>query len=156
DVLGCPIGTVMSRLHNARKRLQALLGPMLAVLLWFGASLLGSIQTADAQPMIRFGVRVLQASNSPRPEGPGQQVPGQPYRPPSRGATPPQVGGAPVQPGPPPPAGVAPAPPQSASPGQHPAAPPTQPSGNTDPRLDRILPQLRMLFRYSDYTTLER
>jgi len=34
EVLNCPIGTVMSRLHNARKRLKALLGPMLALLLW--------------------------------------------------------------------------------------------------------------------------
>src|SRR6266571_8541482 len=33
DVLNCPIGTVMSRLHNARKRLRTVLGPMLAVLL---------------------------------------------------------------------------------------------------------------------------
>src|SRR5713101_3510459 len=27
EVLNCPIGTVMSRLHNARKRLKTLLGP---------------------------------------------------------------------------------------------------------------------------------
>src|SRR5262249_49918984 len=33
DVLNCPIGTVMSRLHNARKRLKGLLGPMLLLLL---------------------------------------------------------------------------------------------------------------------------
>src|SRR5205085_12519223 len=34
EVLHCPIGTVMSRLHNARKRLKALLGPILGVILW--------------------------------------------------------------------------------------------------------------------------
>src|SRR5437899_4554382 len=39
EVLGCPIGTVMSRLHNARKRLKTLLGPMLALVLWLGACL---------------------------------------------------------------------------------------------------------------------
>ncbi len=63
DVLGCPIGTVMSRLHNARKRLQALLGPMLARVALVRRILAGARQAADAQPIIRFGVRVLQASN---------------------------------------------------------------------------------------------
>src|SRR4029077_15925487 len=62
EVLGCPIGTVMSRLHNARKRLKGLLGPMLLLVLWVGACLVGSGAVADAQPVIRFGVRVLQAS----------------------------------------------------------------------------------------------
>src|SRR5207247_7622953 len=32
DVLNIPMGTVMSRLHNARKRLRAVLGPLLVVL----------------------------------------------------------------------------------------------------------------------------
>src|SRR5499426_226259 len=54
DVLRCPIGTVMSRLHNARKRLKGLLGPGLAVLIWLGVSLLGDVIAADAQPIIRF------------------------------------------------------------------------------------------------------
>ncbi|MFQ5828869.1 MAG: sigma factor-like helix-turn-helix DNA-binding protein [Candidatus Methylomirabilia bacterium] len=38
QVLGCLIGAVMSRLHNARKRLRMLLGPLLALLLalWLG------------------------------------------------------------------------------------------------------------------------
>jgi RNA polymerase sigma-70 factor (ECF subfamily) len=138
DVLGCPIGTVMSRLHNARKRLKTLLGPMLALLLWLGACLLGSVAAVEAQPIIRFGVRVLQASNVPGPEAP---VP--PSRLPYRR----------------PPAGVAP-PPSSPS-EQQPVAPPgssgdvTGPNGE-DERIRRILPQLRMLFRYNHYTTLER
>ena len=140
DVLGCPIGTVMSRLHNARKRLKTLLGPMLALLLWIGVCLLASVVTAQAQPMIRFGVRVLQASNAPSPETSPSPRP-VPYRRPPRGASPP------------------PPPPLSSGPQQ--GAPPAAPGDVTnlsgeDERLKRILPQLRMVFRYNDYTTLER
>src|SRR5262245_35825177 len=62
EVLRCPIGTVMSRLHNARKRLKTLVGPMLGLLVWLAASL-GGGTVADAQPIIRFGVRVLYATN---------------------------------------------------------------------------------------------
>ncbi|HYB69932.1 MAG TPA: sigma-70 family RNA polymerase sigma factor, partial [Candidatus Bathyarchaeia archaeon] len=70
EVLNCPIGTVMSRLHNARKRLKGLLGSMLALILCFGSILLLAVP-ANAQPIIRFGVRILEAS-SPRPsEGQG-------------------------------------------------------------------------------------
>ena len=135
EVLGCPIGTVMSRLHNARKRLKALLGPILALLLWLGACLFGGVAAADAQPIIRFGVRVLQASNVPEVTPP----PPSPQR----------------QPGP----GVPPPPPLP--PGQRPLAPPPPPGGPPGPgvedeRLRRILPQLRTVFRYNDYTTLER
>src|SRR5262249_18343035 len=60
EVLRCPIGTVMSRLHNARKRLKGLLGPILMVVLWIGACVVAPALPADAEPMIRFGVRVLQ------------------------------------------------------------------------------------------------
>jgi len=143
DVLGCPIGTVMSRLHNARKRLKALLGPMLALLFWLCASLVGSATTADAQPMIRFGVRVLQASNVPRPETP--PAPSVQQHPP----TPPPQGQPPA--GPPVPQGS-----------QQPSIPFPLPPPNTsiaagdDERLKRILPQLQMVFRYNNYTTLER
>jgi hypothetical protein len=141
EVLDCPIGTVMSRLHNARKRMKALLGPMLALLLWMGACLLGSVVAADAQPMIRFGVRVLQASNA---IGPGSALP------PAAQQPPPPPGERSLAPsGPPPP------PPGSARVwGPSPPPPPSQ--GGEDERLRRIVPQLRMLFRYSDYTTLER
>jgi hypothetical protein len=117
----------MSRLHNARKRMKTLLGPMLVALLWLSVCLVGNASAADQQPIIRFGVRVLQASNVPRPEPPLA------YRRPSTGVTLP--------------------PPPSPPSGQQPPAPPPVP---TDPRLERILPQLRMLFRYNTYTTLER
>jgi RNA polymerase sigma-70 factor (ECF subfamily) len=141
EVLGCPIGTVMSRLHNARKRLKALLGPILALLLWAGALLVGGVTAVDAQPMIRFGVRVLQASNSGAPDAPSaRRVPPPPSRQVAPEAPPPAPpGGRPYAqpPGPPPPgAGGAP--------------------GGEDERLKRLIPQLQMLFRYNDYTTLER
>lgn len=130
EVLGCPIGTVMSRLHNARKRLKALLGPILALLLWLGACLFGGVAAADAQPIIRFGVRVLQASNAPDVT----QPPPSPQRQPGPGVPPPLP------------------------PGQRPLAPPPPggPPGVEDERLRRILPQLRTVFRYNDYITLER
>jgi RNA polymerase sigma-70 factor (ECF subfamily) len=132
EVLRCPIGTVMSRLHNARKRLKALVGPVLAVLLWVGASLLATAGLADAQPVIRFGVRVLQASGpvADEPAGSPPSARLEPH-PPSA------VGGAPPMPAPrlatPPPPGI-----------------------RDDPRLSRIIPQLRMLFRYTDYRPIEQ
>ncbi len=121
EVLNCPIGTVMSRLHNARKRLKALLGPMLALILWACASLALATVPADAQPVIRFGVRVLQASNPSSSEMAG---------PPSAG-------------------------------GQRNLAPPSAgprpgPAEEPDQYMKRLLPQLRSMFRYSDYTTLDR
>jgi RNA polymerase sigma-70 factor (ECF subfamily) len=136
DVLGCPIGTVMSRLHNARKRMKSLLGPILVLVLWLGACLAGSAFAADQQPMIRFGVRVLQASNAPGPETPPHpQPPRVIYRRPKPG----------VPPATPPPSGPQPAVP--------PAPPVTAPE---DERLKRILPLLRKVFRYDNYTTLAR
>ena len=96
EVLNCPIGTVMSRLHNARKRLKGLLGPMLALILWLGLTLAWAIP-AQAQQMIRFGVRIMEASS-----------------------------------------------------------PPPAPEADTDERMKKILPRLRTLFRYTDYTTLDR
>jgi len=38
EVLGIPMGTVMSRLHNARKRLRRVLGPILGILLFLVAA----------------------------------------------------------------------------------------------------------------------
>jgi RNA polymerase sigma-70 factor (ECF subfamily) len=104
EVLNCPIGTVMSRLHNARKRLKILLGPMLALILWLGLSIVLAA-SAEAQPVIRFGIRILEASSAPRsPSG-------------------------------------TPAPGSEAEP---------------DERLRKIIPRLQTLFRYTDYTTLDR
>jgi RNA polymerase sigma-70 factor (ECF subfamily) len=104
EVLNCPIGTVMSRLHNARKRLKTLLGPMLALIAWLGISIVLAA-AADAQPVIRFGVRILEASSAPRsPSGP-------------------------------------------AAPGSE---------AEADERLRKIIPRLQTLFRYTDYTTLDR
>jgi RNA polymerase sigma-70 factor (ECF subfamily) len=113
EVLRIPIGTVMSRLHNARKRLRQLLGPMLvalAVLLAAlapaaaGAQQPGTTAPSPAQPqapIVRFGARVLLASDAPR------------------------------------------------TPGALPSTPP-------DERLERLLPKLRQLLGYREYTSLER
>ena len=125
SVLNCPIGTVMSRLHNARKRLRSALGPMLLVLVCLAAALAGvaawspaSAQTPPPAPVaappkgtVHFEVRVLQASNPPAPQ--------------------PAPGGK-----------QAPAP---AGPAVH----------QMDERLKQIVPRLSKLFRYSDYTPLD-
>jgi RNA polymerase sigma-70 factor, ECF subfamily len=107
EVLNCPIGTVMSRLHNARKRLKGLLGPMLAVILGLGLTIAWA-SSAHAQQIVRFGVRILEAS-TPRE---GQSAPK--------------------------------------------AAPAPKPDAEADERLRKILPRLHALFRYTDYTTLDR
>jgi RNA polymerase sigma-70 factor, ECF subfamily len=107
EVLNCPIGTVMSRLHNARKRLKGLLGPMLAVILCLGLTIAWA-SSAHAQQIVRFGVRILEAS-TPRE---GQSAPK--------------------------------------------AAPAPKPDAEADERLRKILPRLHALFRYTDYTTLDR
>ncbi len=110
EVLNCPIGTVMSRLHNARRRLKGLLGPMLALILWLGLTLVWAAPV-QAQQIIRFGVRIMEASSARE----GQVGPKGPQ--------------------------VSPAP--KAEP-------------EADERLRRILPRLQTLFRYTDYTTLDR
>jgi RNA polymerase sigma-70 factor (ECF subfamily) len=99
DVLSIPMGTVMSRLHNARRRLRDALGPMLAVLLTLLALFAASPAWAEDKT-VRFGARVLLAADAP------------------------------------PPASVQVTP--------------------VDKRLEDFIPKLRQLFRYSDYTSLER
>lgn len=72
EVLHVPMGTVMSRLHNARKRLRAVLGPLLAVVLLMlptGPFAPAGPLVAGAQQIIRFSAQVLLASdNATRPE----------------------------------------------------------------------------------------
>src|SRR5258705_2184780 len=146
-VLNCPIGTVMSRLHNARKRLRTALGPMLLVVLALATAVAGGAgwspagaQTPAPAPVpapaqvapppkgtVHFEVRVLQASNptAPPPAPGGKQSPA--------------------------PSGPVTAPP-AASPG---ATATSVPDGQMDERLKLIVPRLRKLFRYSDYTPID-
>jgi hypothetical protein len=101
EVLNIPMGTVMSRLHNARRRLRDALGPLLVLLLALLLTLaLATI--AQAQTIVRFGTRIVLASDGPPPSTPSK----------------------------------APEPP--------------------DERLEAFLPKLRQLFRYNNYTSLER
>jgi RNA polymerase sigma-70 factor, ECF subfamily len=80
ETLDIPMGTVMSRLHNARKRLRDALGPLLMLLLAVGALLaLLTAPPLNAQApatapaaqsgIVRFGSRVLVASDGPLPAG---------------------------------------------------------------------------------------
>jgi hypothetical protein len=77
---------------------------MLALIFWLGLAMVLAA-SAEAQPVIRFGVRILEASSAPR--GPSTR----------------------------------PAPGSEAEP---------------DERLRKIIPRLQTLFRYTDYTTLDR
>jgi RNA polymerase sigma-70 factor (ECF subfamily) len=75
EVLRIPMGTVMSRLHNARKRLQKLLTPLLIALVMLA---LGGGPPAGAQQAVHFGARILLATDAtadpalhrPAPSGP--------------------------------------------------------------------------------------
>jgi RNA polymerase sigma-70 factor (ECF subfamily) len=100
DVLEIPMGTVMSRLHNARKKLRDVLGPMLAVLILMAGALVAP--GLEAQQVVRFGARVVLAGDGP------------------------------------PPAGIVP------------SSPPTE------ERVQRVLPRLREMFRFREYTWLDR
>jgi RNA polymerase sigma-70 factor, ECF subfamily len=67
EVLDIPMGTVMSRLHHARKRLRAALGPLLALVLALTALLIPA--AAVAETVVRFSTQVLLASDTPSPGG---------------------------------------------------------------------------------------
>jgi RNA polymerase sigma-70 factor (ECF subfamily) len=158
EVLRCPIGTVMSRLHNARKRLKSALGPMLVLLAWLSAGLVLGPPPADAQQVIRFGVRVLEAWNQsaaepPVSQGPSKHAPQPP--PPSQGAPAPPPPGAP-------PASAPAAPPGRSHPDGPPAVPPIggvvlpPPGRDPEERYKRLLPELQRIFRFSTFTPVAR
>jgi RNA polymerase sigma-70 factor, ECF subfamily len=71
DTLEIPMGTVMSRLHNARKRLREALKPLLLLLLVFGAlfSRSAPLPAQAGDPVVRFGARVLLGTDAPLPVG---------------------------------------------------------------------------------------
>jgi RNA polymerase sigma-70 factor (ECF subfamily) len=76
DTLDIPMGTVMSRLHNARKRLRDALKPLLLALLALGALLAPALALAQAPaPVVRFGARALLGTDAPLP--PGLHAPGE-------------------------------------------------------------------------------
>src|SRR5262249_51343117 len=157
EVLRCPIGTVMSRLHNARKRLKSALGSALALLIWLMAAATLWPPAAEAQQVIRFGVRVLEAWNRTSsatsagvPTPPGSPSPAPP---PPQGAPPPPPPGAPR--------GGTPGlrrPHSEAQPPVPPVAGAVLPPAGSDPdeRFRRVLPQLQAIFRFSDFTPIAR
>jgi RNA polymerase sigma-70 factor (ECF subfamily) len=71
ETLDIPMGTVMSRLHNARKRLRDALKPLLVLLLFLGALVphLAPPPAHGADPIVRFGARVLLGTDEPLPVG---------------------------------------------------------------------------------------
>jgi RNA polymerase sigma-70 factor, ECF subfamily len=70
ETLEIPMGTVMSRLHNARKRLRDALKPLLLLVLVVGAMLAPASPPAQAaDPVVRFGARVLLGTDGPLPAG---------------------------------------------------------------------------------------
>jgi RNA polymerase sigma-70 factor (ECF subfamily) len=69
EVLDIPMGTVMSRLHNARRRLRDALGPLLVLLLALLLTL-ALAAVAQAQTVVRFGTRIVLASDSPPANAP--------------------------------------------------------------------------------------
>ena len=156
EVLRCPIGTVMSRLHNARKRLKLALGSMLVLLAWLAMGLVPGTPPAEAQQVVRFGVRVLEAWNrsAVEPQVPGAHAPSPP---------PPHSQGAPAPPPPGAPLVRSPAArPWVPNPNGQPAAPPVAgavhppPGGDSEERYKRLLPELQRIFRFSDFTPVAR
>ena len=154
EVLRCPIGTVMSRLHNARKRLKSALGSMLVLLAWLALALATGPAPAEAEQVIRFGVRVLEAWNRSAPVPPAPEVPGAHPPLPS-----PRSESAPT---PPPPAVARPPRPRpwAQDPNGKPAVPPDlvvpTPGRDPDGWYKRLLPQLEAIFRFSDFTPVAR
>ena len=155
EVLRCPIGTVMSRLHNARKRLKLALGSMLVLLAWLAMGLVTGPPPAEAQQVVRFGVRVLEAWNrsAAEPQVPGAHAPLPPLH--SQGAPAPPSPGAPLVRSPA-------ARPWVPDPNAQPTVPPVAgavlppPGGDSEERYKRLLPELQRIFRFSDFTPVAR
>ena len=74
EVLNIPMGTVMSRLHNARRRLRDALGPLLALILVVLLTL-ALTAVAQAQTIVRFGTRIVLASDTPPPPDASAKAP---------------------------------------------------------------------------------
>jgi len=136
EVLGIPMGTVMSRLHHARKRLREVLGPGFALLVAALTGLLAAVGAASAQMPPLPPPGVLPPPTAVPGGAPPQQVcvyalvmfasnpPGTVVRP---GVVPPPVAGAPAGPPPGSAGGLPPGPPGGpppAPPGGPPPAPP--------------------------------
>jgi RNA polymerase sigma-70 factor (ECF subfamily) len=159
EVLGIPMGTVMSRLHHARKRLREVLGASFALVLVLAGSLLVAAGPAEAQlpPLPPPGV--LPPPTVAQGGAPAQQVclyalvmfasnpPGQPTPPGLSGpaaATPPAAA---------PPTRLAPTP-DLANPAVPPSAPPpaeVQTACGHPVRLRLWVPRLQKVFLYSHY-----
>jgi RNA polymerase sigma-70 factor (ECF subfamily) len=153
EVLGIPMGTVMSRLHHARKRLREVLGPGFALLLAALTWVLGTAGSAQAQfpPLPPPGVLPPPAASSGGT--PVQQV--CVYALVMYASNPPGGLARPgLAPGGIPPSGLPPTP-DLANPATPPGVPPPPPdaqSGCGHPvRLQLWVPRLQKVFLYSRY-----
>ena len=157
EVLGIPMGTVMSRLHHARKRLREVLGPGFALVLATFAWLLVAAGPVRAQlpPLPPPGIL------PPPAAAPGGAPPQQvcvyalvmfASNPPAGAARPGAVPSGP--PGGPPPARLAPTPDlvnPATPPGSGPSSPDLQTGCGQPVRLQLWVPRLQEVFQYSNY-----
>jgi RNA polymerase sigma-70 factor (ECF subfamily) len=76
EVLSIPMGTVMSRLHNARRRLRDALGPLLVLILTVLLTL--TLAAVAHAQIVRFGTRIVLASDTPPSPDVASKAPEQP------------------------------------------------------------------------------